>query len=73
MPELTYFVSFKLYNGENQGWAYKYELKTTDYAEAVRKFGELEKTYYGTKPFTMGCIMIEDMFGNRLDFKTFGQ
>ena len=67
--ENTYFVSFKLFNGENKGWAYKIELKTTDLAEAERKYGELIKTYYGLAPFIFGCIRVEDMFGNEIENK----
>lgn len=65
--ETTYFVSFKLYNTENKGWAYKYETKTTDLGEAVRKYGELVKTYYKTAPFRFGLILVEDMYGNAIE------
>lgn len=68
--ELTYFVSYKLFNGENNGWAYKTELKTTNFEEAERKYGELITTYYGVAPFTFGCIIVEDMFGNQLENKS---
>ena len=66
---MTYFVSFRLWNEGNKGWAYKIDLKTTDKDEAERKFGELIKTYYGVKPFAFGCIEVEDMYGNRIDRK----
>jgi hypothetical protein len=65
--EMTYFVDWKLYNGDNQGWAYKTELKTTDKDAAVRKFGELINQYYGKAPYTFGYIVMTDMYGNVVD------
>ena len=67
MLEMTYFVDYKLYNEDNQGWAYKTELKTTDKDAAVRKFGELLKNDYGTAPYTFGLIQMTDMYGNVVD------
>lgn len=67
MLETTYFVDWKLYNGTNQGWAYKTELKTTDKDAAVRKFGELINQYYGKSPYTFGYIVMTDMYGNVVD------
>lgn len=68
--EITYFVDYKLYNGDSQGWAYKTELKTTNADEAIRKYGELIETYYRNAPFTFGCIIVSDMFGNQIEKKT---
>lgn len=68
--ELTYFVNYKLYNDTNKGWAYKTELKTTDYNTAVRKFGELVSQYYGKDPYVFGTISLTDMYEHVLDVKT---
>ena len=67
MMEMTYFVDYKLYNSENQGWAFKTELKTTDYDAAVRKYGELIKNDYGVAPYVFGLIEMTDMYGNVVD------
>ena len=67
MMEMTYFVDYKLYNGDNKGWAYKTELKTTDKDAAVRKFGELIHNDYGTDPYVFGLIEMTDMYGNVVD------
>lgn len=65
--DMTYFCDWKLYNGTNQGWAYKTELKTTDKNAAVRKFGELINQYYAKEPYTFGLISMTDMYGNVVD------
>lgn len=67
MLDMTYFCDWKLYNGTNEGWAYKTELKTTDKAAAVRKFGEMINQYYGKDPYTFGLITMTDMYGNVVD------
>ena len=67
MMEMTYFVDYKLYNGDNHGWAYKTELKTTDRDAAVRKYGELISQDYGKAPYTFGNISMTDMYGNVVD------
>lgn len=67
MMDMTYFVDYKLYNGTNQGWAYKTELKTTDKDAAVRKYGELINTYYGKEPYDFGTIAMKDMYENVVD------
>lgn len=64
MLDMTYFVDYKLYNGDNQGWAYKTELKTTDKDAAIRKYGELISNDYGKSPYTFGLIEMTDMYGN---------
>lgn len=71
--ENTYFVSFRLLNVDNRGWAYKIEMKTTSYTEAVKKYGELIKTYFETAPFIFGCIKVEDAYGVETDKKIWGQ
>ena len=68
--ERTYFCDYKLYNGEQEAWAYKTELKTTDKAAAVRKYGEMINTYYGKEPFTFGLIQMTDMYGNVVEGNT---
>ena len=65
--EMTYFVDWKLYNGDNKGWAYKTELKTTNKDEAVRKYGEMINQYYGKAPYVFGIISMTDMYGNVVD------
>lgn len=65
--EMTYFVDWKLYNKDNQGWAYKTELKTTDKDVAVRKYGEMIEQYYGKDPYSFGIISMTDMYGNVVD------
>ena len=65
--EMTYFVDYKIYNGDNKGWAYKTELKTTDKDAAVRKFGELINQFYGKDPYVFGNITMTDMYGNVVD------
>lgn len=65
--EMTYFVDYKIYNGDNKGWAYKTELKTTDRDTAVRKYGELINQYYGKNPYVFGYICMTDMYGNIFD------
>ena len=62
--ELTYFVDYKLFNGDNGGWAYKTELKTIDKKAAIRKYGDLINQYYGKDPYTFGLITMTDMYGN---------
>lgn len=64
---MTYFCDYKLYNGTNQGWAYKTELKTTDKNAAVRKYGEMINQYYAKEPYTFGLISMTDMYGNVVD------
>lgn len=65
--EMTYFCDYKLFNGTNQGWAYKTELKTTDKNAAVRKYGEMINQYYAKEPYTFGLISMTDMYGNVVD------
>lgn len=65
--EMTYFCDYKLYNGTNQGWAYKTELKTTDKNAAVRKYGEMINQYYAKEPYTFGLVEMTDMYGNVVD------
>ena len=67
MLDMTYFVEYKLYNGDNKGWAYKTELKTTDKDAAVRKFGELINQFYGKDPYVFGNITMTDMYCNIVD------
>ena len=67
MIEMTYFVDWKLYNSENNGWAYKTELKTTDKDIAVRKYGEMISQYYGKSPYVFGNIQMTNMYGNVVD------
>lgn len=68
--EMTYFVGYKLYNSENQGWAYKTELKTTDKDAAVRKYGEMINQYYGKAPYAFGCVSMTDMYDNVVENNT---
>ena len=63
MLEMTYFVDWKLYNKDNEGWAYKTELKTTDKNAAVRKYGEMINQYYGKAPYSFGYVAMTDMYG----------
>ena len=63
----TYFCDYKLHNGTNDGWAYNTELKTTDKAAAVRKYGEMIKQYYAKDPYDYGLIQMIDMLGNVVD------
>lgn len=65
--EMTYFVDYKLYNGDNGGWAYKTELKTTDKDAAVRKYGDLINQYYGKTPYVYGVISMTNMYGDVVD------
>lgn len=65
--EMTYFVDYKLYNGDNNGWAYKTELKTTDRDAAIRKFGEMINQFYGKAPYVFGLLTMTDMYGNVVD------
>ena len=67
MLDMTYFCDYKLYNGDNEGWAYKTELKTTDKDTAVRKYGEMTNQFYGKAPYTFGCVEMTDMYGNIVD------
>lgn len=60
----TYFVDYKLHNKENDGWAFKTELKTTDKGTAVRKYGELINQFYGKDPYDFGNIQMTDVYGN---------
>lgn len=69
MIDTTYFVDYKLYNGTNQGWAMKTELKTKDVNEAIRKFGALVNDYYAKEPYTFGLITMSDTNGNINDSK----
>lgn len=69
MIDTTYFVDYKLYNGTNQGWAMKTELKTKDVNEAIRKFGALVNDYYAKEPYTFGLITMSDTNGNVNDSK----
>jgi len=69
----TYFVDYRLFNGENKGWAYKTELKTTDFDLAMQKYGNLIETYYGKAPFVFGYICIEDENGTRYAKTSFGE
>lgn len=59
-----YFVTFRLFNGDNKGWAYKEE-KFDSEDIAVQKYGELIKTYYKKAPFVFGFISVEDEAGDR--------
>lgn len=68
----TYFVTFRLFNGENRGWAFKEE-KIGDFALAIQKYGELVKTYYGKNPFVFGYIKVEDERGNRFEQIEWGE
>lgn len=67
MLEMTYFVDYKLHNKDNDGWAYKTELKTTDKNAAVRKYGELISQHYGKDPYDFGVISMTNMYGNTVD------
>lgn len=60
----TYFVTFRLYNGDNKGWAFKEE-KFDDESVAMHKYGNLIETYYKKNPFTFGYIVVEDESGNK--------
>lgn len=64
MMQMTYFVDYRLYNGTNQGWALKTELRTTNKDDAVRKYGALINDYYAKDPYTFGYIAMTDMYGN---------
>ena len=64
---MTYFVDYKLHNKDNDGWAFKTELKTTDKDAAVRKYGDLISKDYGTDPYDFGLISMTDMYGNVVD------
>lgn len=68
----AYFVTFRLFNGENNGWAFKEE-KVEDFALAIQKYGELIKTYYGKTPFVFGLIKVEDELGNRFEQISWGE
>lgn len=67
MLDMTYFVDYKIYNKDNQGWAYKTELKTTDKDTAVRKYGALIDNFYAKDPYAFGLITMTDMYGNVVD------
>lgn len=67
MLDMTYFVDYKIYNKDNQGWAYKTELKTTDKDQAVRKYGALIDNFYAKDPYAFGLISMTDMYGNVVD------
>ena len=67
--DLTYFVDYKLYNATSDAWAYKTELKTTDYNAAVRKLGQLTNEYYSKAPYAFGTLTLSDMYGNVLEKK----
>lgn len=58
----TYFVEFRLFNGENGGWAFKEE-KFEDFNSAIQKYGTLINQYYGKAPFIFGLIKVEDESG----------
>ena len=64
--ENTYFVTYKLFNGETNGWAYKFELKTNDLEQAKRKYHELLSTYIDKYPYTHISIALTDAFDNVL-------
>lgn len=58
--ENTYFVSYKLFNAQTDGWAYKFELKTNDIDAAKRKYHELLATYIGKAPYAHVSIALTD-------------
>ena len=68
----TYFVIFRLFNGENKGWAYKEE-KVDDFNVAMQKYGNLIETYFGKAPFVFGYIALEDEAGGRYAQTSFGE
>lgn len=68
----TYFVTFRLFNADNKGWAYKEE-KFDSEDVAVQKYGEYIKTYYQKAPFVFGLIKVEDEVGNRLEIIKWGE
>lgn len=67
MMDMTYFVDYKLYNSDSEGWAYKTDLKTNDKDAAVRKYGSLVNDYYGKAPYAFGLITMTDLYGNVVD------
>lgn len=67
MMDMTYFVDYKLYNGDSNAWAYKTDLKTDDKDAAIRKFGALINDYYGKAPYVFGLITMTDMYGNVIE------
>lgn len=68
----TYFVIFRLFNGENKGWAYKEE-KVDDFNVAMQKYGNLIETYFGKAPFVYGYLALEDNEGIRHTQTSFGE
>jgi len=60
----TYFVTFRLFNGDNNGWAFKEE-KIEDYSVAIQKYGSLINQYFEKAPFVFGMIKVDDESGNR--------
>lgn len=68
----TYFVTFRLFNGENNGWAFKEE-KVEDYSLAVRKYGSLIDQYFEKAPFVFGYICVEDESGARYQQISWGE
>ena len=63
----TYFVTYKLFNGDSSGWAYKIELKTEDHDVALRKYHELLSTYIGKAPYTFVSVAMTDQRDNILE------
>lgn len=60
----TYFVTFRLFNGDNKGWAFKEE-KVENYSDAIQKYGSFINQYFGKNPFVFGYISVEDESGSR--------
>ena len=68
----TYFVTFRLFNGENSGWAFKEE-KVEDFSLAIQKYGSLINQYFEKTPFVFGMIKVEDERGNRYQYIEWGE
>lgn len=59
---MEYFVDFKIHNSENDGWAFKTELHTSDYKVAKKKFFAVCEQYENTT-FDKGIITLTDEKG----------
>lgn len=68
----TFFVTFKLHNFKNSGWAYKTERKD-DYTEALKLYHKTLDTYIGSADFDLVTVEVSDAFGNVLKVETWTQ
>ena len=64
--EMRYFVDYKLHNAENDGWAYKTTMSTTDINEAKKEYHAQLKEYIGSTVFDFVQVTLSDMYGNKV-------